>query len=323
MRLVKLALFGVLVVGLGAVWVNRLWVVDAYRTDRAAQPVRLSGVDLAYRATEIEPSPFSIPRAPDTRSSPSPVVLDGATTPPPATPSLQGGSARLQGTVVGPDGPVEGAVVRIERHTSAGVVGVDVLSDQDGGWQIGPLAGGRYRVRSWVPGLLTMTRSEVRFVADDEVADFAFTLAPADPTPGFEFVHAGPLYDDVPGTVAVVLSWKSIDQEGLVVTNPVPGAEVTIHTTAQVEVVSPQPVLTDGAGAARVQLRCIPTGWSPQPAATASPTPTPAPAVGPAGTLTATSGQIGATFALPGCQPVPPPAPEPATADGAEVPTDG
>ncbi len=338
MHLVKAIGAGLLVVALAAMWANRAWLVDAYRADEPAASVRLSGVDLAVEVTDLDTTPYRLPMAPDTRDRAEPVVLGAGATPEAAVlapPSLAGGEARLEGVVIGPDGPVAEAVVRVERHTDNGIATMDAITGDDGAWAIAPVAGGRYRLRAWLPGLLTMGRSEVRFVADDEVATFDVSLWGIDPSPVLDLVDGGPLYQGVPGSVAVVVGWRSVDLEGLVVTNPTAGALVTVETTPQVEVLSPQPVATGADGVAWVQVRCLVVAGAtgtpgPGPAippgpTTAAPT-APAPAqaqAGPAGSLTARTGTTEATFALPGCLPIPEPEPEPtpdAEGDGTGAP---
>jgi len=311
--LVKAALAGLLILALGAMWTNRDWLRDAYRADEPAASIRLSGVDLAFEPTPIEATPYRVPAAPDTRATSRVAPFDAGLPLAVPAPSLSGGDATFTGVVTGPDGPVAGAIVRLERHTDHGTISLDTTTDEDGAWAVGPLAGGRYRVRAWLPEMMTMGRSEVRFVADDEVASFEFSLWGVDPAPAFEFVDGGPMYDGLPATVAVVLGWKSIDADGLVVTNPLLGAEVTVETTAQVEVTSQQPIVTNGDGVALVRLRCVPTAVAPLETQTQTPLALPAvesqPAVepqpGPGGSLTARSGATTAMFALPGCLPNP------------------
>ncbi len=305
--MVKAVLAGLLILALGAMWTNRDWLRDAYRTDEPAASIRLSGVDLAFEPTPIEATPYRVPAAPDTRAITRVAPFDAGLPLAAPAPSLSGGDATFTGIVTGPDGPVAGAIVRLERHTDHGTISLDTTTDEDGGWVVGPLAGGRYRVRAWLPDLMTMGRSEVRFVADDEVASFEFALWGVDPAPAFEFVDGGPMYDGVPAVVAVVLGWKSIDADGLVVTNPLPGAEVTIETTAQVEVSNRQPIVTNGDGVALVRLRCVPTAVAPLETQSQPPPVQPAVASQPGlgGSLTARSGLTSATFVLPGCLPNP------------------
>src|SRR5205814_1608336 len=57
---------------------------------------------------------------------------------------------RLSGTVVGPDGPVPLATVRVERlQDDAVVFKGDIFTDATGKWRTGRLVGGRWRARAW------------------------------------------------------------------------------------------------------------------------------------------------------------------------------
>ena len=152
------------------------------------------------------------------------------------------------------------------------------------------LPGGRYRARAWVPGLMTTGRSEVTFLPDGGKADFAFSLWGVDPAPMLEFVHGGPIYHGGTGTVAVVVTSRTVDFDGIVVTTPVPSAAVSIEVSPDVTLASSPVQFTDPQGSARFVLAC--------PAAALSGT-------GSTGVLVARSGEQVETFPLPGCQPVP------------------
>src|SRR5690606_1191562 len=76
------------------------------------------------------------------------------------------GTARLVGTVTGPDGPVAGATVRIERLVAGREVRTDVTTASDGRFALDGVPGGRYRVRAFLPPDLAQTAPELRFVAD-------------------------------------------------------------------------------------------------------------------------------------------------------------
>lgn len=279
----KAALFGLIVVAMGAMWANRALVADAYETTPNTLQLRLRGIDLARIATDVGPSPYAIPAAPDGRSAPVPTLVAGRAEPVAAV-AMGGGSSTLRGTVVGPDGPVVGAVVSIERHTSHGTGRIETATDSDGAWVVGRLPGGRYRVRAWVPSLLTMGGSEVVFLGAGEAESFAFSLWGVDPAPAMDLVHAGPIFEGGTGSVAVSISRRSIDDRGVIVTDPVPAQVVAIETTVTPIASSPVQV-TDVEGAARFEIGCGPSSSVTDP-----------------GTLTARSGIMVATFPLPGCQ---------------------
>lgn len=309
MRFVKAALLSVIVVSLSVMWSSRHTVADAYETTPNTLQLRLSGVDLAVASTELTPSPYAIPAAPDTRRQPVPARSAADAAEPLALVATSGGGARIRGTAFGPEGPVLGATVRIERHTKDGIGVLHGTADAEGRWGFENLPGGRYRVRAWVPGLLTTGRSEVAFLADDGTAEFAFTLWGVDPAPTLEFVAAGPIYQGHTGTVAVVVSRRSVDVNGIVVTTGVIGDAVSVEVSPDVVLASSPVQFTDFQGSARFILSCPAAGLG---------------STGSAGVLVARTAEQLATFPLPGCQPVPPPPVVPDAVDpsnGAEATT--
>ena len=68
------------------------------------------------------------------------------------------GSATLKGTVSGPDGPVAGADVHVERIVNGSIGTADVGSQADGTWTLAGIEGGLYRVRAWRVPDFTLTR---------------------------------------------------------------------------------------------------------------------------------------------------------------------
>lgn len=337
MRLVKAALFAAIVFGVGMMWSNRAYVVDAYRTDEEPTQVRLSGVDLTAARTEIDPSPYTLPAAPDTRLQPPPVLAFVESDDPAPAVSMQGGQARLSGTVRGPDGPVAGAIVSIERHTSVGSASTRLTTGADGTWSASGLLGGRYRVRSWVPAALTMGTSAVTFLPDDGAESFDFELWGIDPDPFLDFVHSGELFHDVPGTVAAVVSRRIIDDNGVVLTVPVPGVVVTLQTTAHLNLLSASTQTTGADGAARYAVVCPPPGSSPSPSPSEDNQSDDGQAnhgsddegqaatgveVTGLGSAIVRAGELVGGFSLPTCVPIPPPE-VPDGAEGGQTPSGG
>ncbi len=133
MLVVKPVLGLLLVAALGAMWLHRGPVVDAYRAQPTATAVQLSGIDLDHDLTEVGPSPFTLPVAADGRHR-APALTPVASSTGGGPVRLTGGSARLSGVVAGPEGPLAGATVRVERHTAAGRTSRDLTTGADGGW---------------------------------------------------------------------------------------------------------------------------------------------------------------------------------------------
>lgn len=295
MRLVKAILFSLTAVGLFSLWSNRDYVVEAYKERPETEQVTLTGIDLAVTRSDHGPSPFVVPAAPDTRVSPLPVLAR-------STPdhddypvvSLTGGSVELSGVVLGPDGPVAGATVEVQRHTADGIAFRTLLADEAGEWELSGLLGGRYRVRAWLPGVLAMGSSEVVFLAEEDSKRFEFSLWGIDPSPRLELVAHEQVYLDVPAAVAVVLTKPVIDERGVIVTTPIPNTQTIVSVSQNMSVLSGPTQSTDAEGVARFVIVCNEL---------------PAEDVINTGVLVARADELVQTFPLPDCVPVP--APEP------------
>ena len=287
-RLAKGVLTLALVAGLAFVWTGHRAVVDAYTVgaERPA-PVRFSGVDLTVSPSPIPDSPFTTVEGPDTRA----VALGEVeqVDPEPAPVTVDGGEATLDGVVTGPEGPVSSAVVRIERHTSEGSATVDVTADALGRWSVTGLAGGRYRIRAFVPQRYTMTTSVVRFLGHDERLRLELIVGPVDASPQMAFAHRGDLYVGLTGTVAVTVTSRRVDAEGLVVVYGVAGQPVTL-TAGSAVTITPGASTTDTDGVARFVVRCDQQGTWP---------------------ATAEATGLTTSYVLPPCRPVPAPTPSP------------
>jgi len=164
------------------------------------------------------------------------------------------GRARLRGVVVGPDGPVPQAIVRIERLVGELVQVRDVRAGPDGTFAAEGIPGGRVRVRAFLPPSLTMTQPEIFFLAerDDEELrlnvtrhegpDVRASTAPTAP-------RAGDLVN-----LLVWVAERVVDEDGVARTVAVPGVPVDIQFSGWTSVES-RPV-TDADGVALFTFRC-------------------------------------------------------------------
>ena len=296
MRVVKACLGALLASALIVMWTTRDVVIAAYANEgRSSTEVQLGGVDLTVELTPIEPSPFEVIAAPDTRREAiaqtfadevavavepedpagSEPATDGdqpaegevaavvTTTQPPTTvepPPIYGGTAQLTGLVTGPDGGVPFAAVRLERHTREGTVAKDLVTDRNGRWNAARLVGGRYRVWAWSSqDDLAMPASEVFFLDDGAVRRTDLPLEEIDPEPRVTLTDRGDIYVGLSGTVAISITAQTVDPDGRVVISGLPGTLVAFDASSGV-VTSPAFALTDDDGVARFTVDCLTEG---------------------------------------------------------------
>ena len=236
---------------------------------------------------DATPAPTTEPRASTTTVDLTGVALGrvpGETT---TTGPAQVGRARLVGTVTGPDGPVAGATVRVERLTASGSVRRDLASGADGRWALEGVPGGRYRVRAFLAPTLAQTAAEVRFLADGD--EHAFDLVVQDQSGLLVRADIAPDQPAVGAAVnlVVLVANRTVDLDGVVRAAPVTDVVVELTGLGRWELrgSSPEPTTSttdldvststtvaepdggaspsqrlDAGGRARFELRCRAAG---------------------------------------------------------------
>lgn len=209
------------------------------------------------------PEPKPLPNLPDTTAIEdlSGVALAGVPGRTTTTAAVIGpGPASLQGAVAGPEGPVPGAVVRLERLVDGGMATADVLSAADGTWKADGILGGRYRVRAYRPPDLAMVKPEVFFLTGTEKRTLNITLQRYTGLVAVGSIAPDPPYVDEPANLAVLIAQQSVDAGGVVRATGVPGAAVQLVGSGQWRVESPNPAITDANGDVGWQVRCRSVG---------------------------------------------------------------
>ena len=153
--------------------------------------------------------------------------VDGTTTVP-GVPDA--GTSQLGGSVNGPQGPVPGAIVRVEHLVDNRARSVDVGTDGAGRWGLPNIAGGRYRVYAFLPPTLAQTDPEVFFLGAGEqknldlnvdvftgAPEVAIAIAPDPPNRG------------QPTSLVVRVTQRAVDGNGVVRGAGVVGAGVTFN----------------------------------------------------------------------------------------------
>ena len=248
------------------------FVVNAYITEPAAVQIRLTGVDLR---TEIEESsqesPFSLESPDDLRRFPTDLgfisnpfveqepeddaeeekqeATQGRLPTGQLTPEEElvlGGEASIAGRVVGPEGPVEGATVRLERESDSGLGTLDVITDEEGLYEVEGLQGGRYRARAFVPSEFASASIETFFldnISTDALGiDFlnltkpdVFELNLQVRSQGqnilVEYVSGGNIFNGSTGLFGVSVTQQVVDPDGVIVQQPQSGFDIEIDGT--------------------------------------------------------------------------------------------
>jgi len=209
--------------------------------------------------------------------------------------ALTPGEASIAGQVVGPEGPVAGATVLVERLVDDAVGSMEVVTAEDGTWkapspppppppvdpnapptapprptttqlQPGPqgLLGGRYRVRAWRTPDLALTAPTVLFLNGTEQKQLPLQVSRFSGLAVTSSLAPSPPVVEEPANLAALVTTRSVDPDGIVRSLGVPGATVALAAGSGWEIQKTVPE-TDGSGKAVFQLRCRAEG--PQPLA--------------------------------------------------------
>ena len=180
------------------------------------------------------------------------------------TVTLGPGQARLFGTVIGPDGPVAGATVHVERLVGDAVAEARVSTGADGGWVLADVLGGRYRVRSWRSPDLVLLEPHIFFVEATEARQATMVLERVTRTSSVDSAVApDPPVVNQEANVVVRASRRIVDERGIVRTVPLAGAPAILAGVGMWAVVTPSPVTTDASGSATWRVVCLGPGSQP------------------------------------------------------------
>lgn len=166
------------------------------------------------------------------------------------------GQARITGTVVGPSGPVSGAVVRIERLAGGAAGSTDLTSGQGGGFVLASVLGGSYRVRAWKSPDLAQVQARSFFLAADESRNLELKVdrfgnvnvrVKADPEP---------LPPVDPFTLTVLVYTGTVAPGGELLATPRPGLVVQVVPAGDLVLVGANQATTDANGVVTFRLRC-------------------------------------------------------------------
>jgi hypothetical protein len=192
---------------------------------------------------------------PDTRGVRlSPVVAQPKGALPPLP--VYGGDASLRGVVNGPDGPVGGATVRIERWVGGRSGSITINAGGDGRFGAAKLLGGRYRVRAWLQPNLAATESQVAFLANDGSADVTVDVGKFEGLQLQAGLDVSAMNVDDTARVRGLFTRAGVDDNGIVVGEPVPAAKIQLTSPQGLSVTGENPATTNENGLATWAVKC-------------------------------------------------------------------
>lgn len=173
------------------------------------------------------------------------------------------GPITILGRVTGPDGPVAGAVVRLERLVGDGSATVEVPTAADGTWNVERVLGGRYRVRAWQQPRLAMARATVVFVESGEPAPIELRLDRYEGRRVDAVVAPDPPLLDEEANLKVRVADRVVDEQGVIRTAPSAGVALQLTGSGSWFVLSSNPQTTGSDGSVTFRVECQAEGDQP------------------------------------------------------------
>jgi hypothetical protein len=170
------------------------------------------------------------------------------------------GPITIVGRVEGPEGPVAGATVQLERLVGDATATALVPTAPDGTWNLPNVLGGRYRVRAWrVPDLATM-RAKVVFLETGPERAIELRVEAVGGVRVDAAIAPDPPQLDQPANVKVRVAQRLVDATGVIRDQPVVGTEVRLTANDGWLVFSANPAVTGGDGGATFSVECDEAG---------------------------------------------------------------
>jgi hypothetical protein len=170
------------------------------------------------------------------------------------------GEASIVGTVSGPSGPVDGAIVRVERLVGKNVATQDVTTYGGGTYSLATILGGSYRVRAFRPPDFASSPVEAFFLAATERKVLDLRM----PSAGVERITAtvspNPPKVDQPAILTIQIGIGRVDDQGRPTVTPRPGVPLSLTPGAGLALEGTPQALTDGNGSAAWRIRCLAEG---------------------------------------------------------------
>ena len=170
------------------------------------------------------------------------------------------GEASIVGTVSGPAGGVDGAIVRVERLVGKDIVSTDVTTSGGGSYALATILGGSYRVRAFKPPDFASSPVEAFFLAANERKVLDLRMPAVGGERIIATVNPNPPRVDQAATLTIQIGTGRADGEGRPVITPRPGVPLVLTPAAGLALEGTSQGLTDGNGSVTWRIRCLAVG---------------------------------------------------------------
>ena len=173
---------------------------------------------------------------------------------------ISGGAARISGTVVGPNGPVPSANIRVERFLGTQVSTLNVTATAAGLFNLPSVRGGSYRMKAWRAPDLVMLQPEAFFLGADEQKTLDLRLTAVGPANVQTAVDPSPIPKEDPFNIVVTVYSGAVTPDGAFQGTTRNGIPVQIQLKSAVGLQGPDRAVTDAAGKATFRVKCVAPG---------------------------------------------------------------
>lgn len=172
--------------------------------------------------------------------------------------SLGPGDAALSGTVSGPEGPVAGAVVRVERLVGGRPAVADLRTDDEGSWNLSSVLGGPYRVGAYRLPDLGLFEPQQFFLGAAERRAVGIMLTRFGENTIIARVDPTPPKTNISSRLTVRVGTGRIGDDGALVIDAVPF--VRLQLVSEGLAIESPVQQTDGDGRVSWNVRCLGVG---------------------------------------------------------------
>ncbi len=190
------------------------------------------------------------------------VGLRGVTGRSATTVAIGPGSATITGIVPAATARSR-ASVNVERIVDGGSASVIVLTAEDGTWTVPSVLGGRYRIRAWRAPDLAQTVATGVFLGASETKTVDLNVHQVDSLSVLSSLAPDPPTLDRPGNLVVLVSRKTVGDDGVVRATPIEGVRLDLIGSSGWRVYSSNPETTDSNGRAQWLVQCQQEGRQP------------------------------------------------------------